>query len=329
LRAWERRYDLLSPERAGNDYRLYSERDIVLIRWLKERVESGMSISQAIALFHHLHEERRQLSNQPETSPTTAALPLQFEAPARQPEQVSGKEGPEYDWRQPVSSSLCSPATHDMSLVRDYLIEAFRSLEEQTATALMGSMLAIYPVERVCSELITPTMRQVGDLWAAGEITISVEHFASNFFHALLANLFRMAPSSQEGAPTIVCCAPGEQHELSALMLALFLRRSGMRTAYLGQSIETAGLIKTIKTLSPPLVCVSLTMPAFLSALIDLGEQIQSLPAPRPVVAFGGRGFLHHTHLRSQLPGVFLDDDLNVVVKQLHRMVLEQTENKK
>src|SRR5450759_5688577 len=63
LRAWERRYDLLSPERAGNDYRLYSERDIVLIRWLKERVDSGMSISQAIALFHlsliHISEPTR------------------------------------------------------------------------------------------------------------------------------------------------------------------------------------------------------------------------------------------------------------------------------
>jgi len=35
LRAWERRYAILSPERAQNDYRLYSEHDIALIRWLK------------------------------------------------------------------------------------------------------------------------------------------------------------------------------------------------------------------------------------------------------------------------------------------------------
>jgi len=47
LRAWERRYDILSPERANNDYRLYSERDIATIHWLKERVDEGMSISQA------------------------------------------------------------------------------------------------------------------------------------------------------------------------------------------------------------------------------------------------------------------------------------------
>src|ERR1700730_4730802 len=61
LRAWERRYAILSPERAQNDYRLYSERDIAIIRWLKDRVDAGMSISQSIALLRHLEEEHHQL----------------------------------------------------------------------------------------------------------------------------------------------------------------------------------------------------------------------------------------------------------------------------
>src|SRR6516165_825797 len=66
LRAWERRYTFLSPGRADNLYRRYSERDIVVIRWLKERVDSGMSISQAIALFRHLDEEHRKSALQQE-----------------------------------------------------------------------------------------------------------------------------------------------------------------------------------------------------------------------------------------------------------------------
>src|SRR5450432_103858 len=62
LRAWERRYDLLSPERGNNDYRLYSERDLAVIRWLKARIDSGISISQAISLFHHMSQERQSLT---------------------------------------------------------------------------------------------------------------------------------------------------------------------------------------------------------------------------------------------------------------------------
>src|ERR1700682_116496 len=61
LRAWERRYTILSPERAQNTYRLYSERDIATIRWLKERVDTGIAISQAIALLRHMSEEYHQM----------------------------------------------------------------------------------------------------------------------------------------------------------------------------------------------------------------------------------------------------------------------------
>src|SRR2546421_11684100 len=53
LHAWERRYAILSPRRANNDYRLYSERDIMTIRWLKERIDEGMTISKEIATFGH------------------------------------------------------------------------------------------------------------------------------------------------------------------------------------------------------------------------------------------------------------------------------------
>jgi DNA-binding transcriptional MerR regulator len=53
LRAWERRYGALSPGRTESGYRLYSGRDIAVLRWLKARVDEGMSISQAINLLAH------------------------------------------------------------------------------------------------------------------------------------------------------------------------------------------------------------------------------------------------------------------------------------
>jgi DNA-binding transcriptional MerR regulator len=49
LRAWERRYNIARPQRSESGYRLYSERDIAVIRWLKTQLDAGMSISQAVA----------------------------------------------------------------------------------------------------------------------------------------------------------------------------------------------------------------------------------------------------------------------------------------
>ena len=51
LRAWERRYDLPKPARSAGGHRLYSERDLKIIRWLLQRQQEGMRISQAVRLW--------------------------------------------------------------------------------------------------------------------------------------------------------------------------------------------------------------------------------------------------------------------------------------
>ena len=340
LRAWERRYTFLLPGRAHNSYRRYSERDIAMIRWLKERVDAGMSISQAIALFRHLDEEHSQ-SGMPqgevltEGSTTTfqVVLPLspgngqtqrskESLAEVQTPNEMSSPLGnlPQIDIEKKQGSY---PAIHDMHMTKMRLLEAFKELDESRAESLMASMLAIHPVEQVCAKLITPTLWDVGLLWEQGKITVSVEHFASAFFRGILTNLLHVTPDSGTGPLVIVCCAPGEAHEMAPLMLALLLRRASMHVVYLGQSIETSGLLDTIRQMTPTLICVSLTLPEYLDALIDLGNKVQDLPSPRPIFAFGGHAFDEHEEIISQVPGIHLNGDLNSIVAQLQRITTE------
>ena len=340
LRAWERRYKLISPERADNTYRLYSQRDIALIRWLKERVDGGISISHAIALYHHMIEEEQQncanMPSQPgvhiESQPmfqVTISPPTLLEDEQESLVKSFVEPPPEPKWPIPnVEYSLNGyPSVHNIQVIRQRIIDAFQHFDETTANILMSSMLAIYPVEQICTELITPTMWRIGQLWSEGELTVSVEHFASNFFRALLTNLFHVTPGPHDGPLVIVCCAPGEPHELATLMLALFLRRSGIRVIYLGQSIEIAGLLHTIKLMVPAMVCISLTMPIYLSSLISLAQQIQRLPEPRPLLAFGGQAFSQYGTIVQQIPGLYLHGDMRKIAIQLRSMVLEHSED--
>ncbi len=342
LRAWERRYTLLSPERAGNTYRLYSERDIVMIRWLKEQVDSGMSISQAIALFRHknseLHLPEEQETSSQSISPNSSTvddLPAFQIAIEQEQSKVTQQKNENdqlnlYGWPKLGIDDTQSiyTTTYNICLVRKRLLEAFYLFDEAMANMLMGLMLAIYPVEQICTELIAPTMWQFGQLWIEDQFNISVEHFASNFFRALLTNLFHVTPSPSTGPTAIVCCAPGEPHELAPLMLALFLRRSGVRVVYLGQSIETTSLLQTIKKLTPSLVCVSLTMPAYLSDVIDLARQLEEMAPPHPIFAFGGQVFAQYANMIPQIPGIYLTGDLKTVVARLRNMAVERLENK-
>ena len=339
LRAWERRYTFLLPGRADNSYRRYSERDIAVIRWLKERVDTGMSISQAIALFRHLDEEH-SLSGIPQdeaftegnTSTFQVVLPISpgngqtqtsmerlVEAEVQTPGEMTSSLGnlPQIDSEKKQGSY---PPIHDMRLTKMRLLEAFKDLDESRAESLMASMLAIHSVEQVCALLITPTLWDVGHLWEQGKITVSVEHFASAFIRGILTNLLHVTPDSGTGPLVIVCCAPGEAHEIAPLMLALLLRRASMHVVYLGQSIETSGLLDTIRQMTPTLICVSLTLPDYLDALIDLGNKVQELLSPRPIFAFGGHAFDEHEEIITQVPGIHLNGDINSIVAQLQKI---------
>ncbi|OEH93485.1 MerR family transcriptional regulator [Bacillus solimangrovi] len=51
LRAWERRYQIISPKRNEAGYRLYTEDHVKMLKWLVNKVNQGISISQAIKLL--------------------------------------------------------------------------------------------------------------------------------------------------------------------------------------------------------------------------------------------------------------------------------------
>lgn len=50
LIAWERRYDLLEPQRTESGYRLYTDRDVATLMRLKSLVEAGHPISEAVRM---------------------------------------------------------------------------------------------------------------------------------------------------------------------------------------------------------------------------------------------------------------------------------------
>ena len=53
LRAWERRYDFPSARRTMGGHRLYSEKDIMQLRWVRDRIEEGMQTAQSINALRH------------------------------------------------------------------------------------------------------------------------------------------------------------------------------------------------------------------------------------------------------------------------------------
>src|SRR5690606_26781295 len=54
LRSWERRYGFPTPSRDDSNYRIYSERDIIAVAWLRDQTRRGQGISEAIAMLRRI-----------------------------------------------------------------------------------------------------------------------------------------------------------------------------------------------------------------------------------------------------------------------------------
>ncbi len=276
LRAWERRYHILNPRRTSKAYRLYSERDIATIRWLHQQLESGLTISQASALL-------------------TAQLGSKLPAAPGRPAPMPG---------------LAAPA--DLPTLVQRLYHAFLSFNEQEAEAITSLALAYYAVDSVCLDLLAETETEIGNGWHRGEVPVSAEHFGSNFVRNKLVALLQMQPASMGGPLVLVACAPDEQHELGALLVALFLRWSGFRIVYLGQNVPVDDLLDTIRNLQPAVVCMSAMTEITAHRLAEFSQQLARLAHP-PIFAFGGGAYNRMPELRDEVLGHFIGETARAV----------------
>ncbi|MGB0387579.1 MAG: MerR family transcriptional regulator [Ardenticatenaceae bacterium] len=287
LRAWERRYGLPAPTRTKKNYRLYSEYDIGLIRWLHDQIDSGLSISQAVELYHHMK--------------------LGEDTPANLDEPQRVKE---------------AKHSYDAPSCQTRLIKAFKAFDEEGADQLIGELFVLFPIEHVLTEIIDPVMVEVGEQWHAGELPIPVEHFASAYIKRKIMSLMNAQPNHPHAPIVITGCAPHEQHELGILFLSLFLQRNGLRVIYLGQNVPQEDLRAALEALQPAMIALSAMTEQTALKLQAISKMITELPTG-PIFAFGGSAFNRNPELGETLSGIRLGNDAvnaaRLAVKHIRR----------
>ncbi|HEY3341854.1 MAG TPA: cobalamin-dependent protein [Anaerolineae bacterium] len=266
LRAWERRYHALAPRRSNGNYRLYSERDIAILGWLQAQLDAGLSISRAVTLLEHLREN--------DLAATLPAYPAISNSHAENTQPAL----------HPATSSVAN-----WDQLQTALLNALLSMDEHRAGEVLAEAFALYTVEDLCSNLIAPVLVRIGEAWSTQVISVAQEHFSSAYLVARLMTLFNSAHLGS-GPAILVSCAPGERHELGALMLALLLRRAGHNVCYLGADLPLADLIKVIREQHPRMVAISAVMPQSLAHLETLAQLLQ-VSELRTRLVFGGQAF--------------------------------------
>lgn len=285
LRAWERRYEFCSPHRSESGYRLYSDRDIAVIRWLKLQVESGMAISQAVTWYQSLVEEG--LSAEQTVLPTASNDEFGF-SPTIVPRQNKPEKVPSFEQLQ-----------HE-------LVNALVALNEAEAGSVLTESYSFYSIEEIGEQIITPVLVEIGERWHAGKLSITREHFATGYIQQHLLSILRGTRSNPNGESVWIACAPEEQHEVGAILLAVYLKRAGFQVKYLGANLPIEGLSADIASEKPAMVVFSASTESAAKQLEKLTDMLAMLGSVRPIIGYGGRIFNHDPELREQVSGVYL-----------------------
>jgi DNA-binding transcriptional MerR regulator len=284
LRAWERRYGLPQPERTAAGHRLYSQRDIDVVKWLLHRQEEGLSISRAVELwFNLLAKGENPLGGPSQTSLHTA---------------VTDKRA-------------------ELISLRQQWLEHCLKFDEAAAENVLTQAFSLFPVKTVCFEIMQKGLIQMGDLWYENKATAHQEHFASSLTIKRIITLISAAPEPTRIGRLLVACPPKEDHTISLLLLSLLLRHRGWEVVYLGANTPLTRFESTIDTIKPDLIIMAAQRLPTASTLLDAAQIFQKKNIR---LAFGGRIFNIVPNLHKRIPGHFLGHDLEsalAVVSQI------------
>ncbi len=230
LRAWERRYGLPSPERTDGGHRLYSKRDMDIVRWLMAQQENGLSISKAVELWNSLE---------------------------------AGGEDPLLNELKGIILAEESPAIYravretSLEELRQGWIQACLRFDNAVAQGVLSRAFANYPMKDVLYHVLQRGLAEIGMLWFEKKATIQQEHFASALalqrLHALIAD----APSPTLNGKVLVGGTIDEVHEFAPLMVNLLLRYRGWEVIYLGPNVPEIQLEVTLEKTRAQLVVLT------------------------------------------------------------------------
>jgi DNA-binding transcriptional MerR regulator/methylmalonyl-CoA mutase cobalamin-binding subunit len=167
---------------------------------------------------------------------------------------------------------ICSDAGHRIGTIVDFPLEDLRRLETSLVARRRNAPLIAALVSMKGEDFrdmlrtradaegpdgfldatVLPLLRDIGSLWAEGNLSIAAEHLASTKVRRVLETMIDESPTPRAGAPRMLTATlSGEEHEIGALATTLVARLHGWDSLHIGanlppEEVETAALARGV-----------------------------------------------------------------------------------
>ncbi len=276
LRAWERRYGLLQPERTPKGHRLYCQAD-------RQRV---LKILNLLNDGHSLGKIAQMLANEKHKTGISEATT-----------GIDDTTEMSSVWQNFIQASL--EATSDFNIER--------------IDTIYNEASSLYPVDMVTERLIEPTIARLGTAWKEHpERGIAEEHFYTSWLKNRLGARFHHAYSQARGARIICACAPGNFHEIGLMLFALSALTRGYRVLYFGANLPLDQL--PYITQRSAAKAVILAVQTQIDSNLD-SELVNLIPQLDTPVFIGGPNELINTDRFESAGGILLGANISVALR--------------
>ncbi len=142
------------------------------------------------------------------------------------------------------------------------------------------------PIRDLVTLGLSPALRQIGQAWHDGQLTVGTEHRASAIVERVLAEL-APNPRGRRRGTVLVAAIQGDRHSLPTTMAAVALREDNWNVQHLGADMPVAEIISFCATEPLDLVVLTVTEPKLVKAAQAAAASLRALGI---AVIVGGPG---------------------------------------
>lgn len=270
LRAWERRYSVVTPIRSDGGQRLYSQLDIERLHRLRVLTDRGHAIGRIAAL------------------PLDALVRLEQETPPAPP-AVRRSEGAGAPMQEHTVREFAAAA-----------MRATRQLNGAELQAVLERAAITLGVPDFLEHVVAGTLEDIGKGWVDRTVSVAQEHLATSVFLRVLGWLLKLYEVSGAAPKLVVATPPGQVHELGALMVAVSAAARGWGVVYLGPDLPVAELVAAAQRVEARVVAISAVYDPNGEHLVAAVRETRAELPPQVPLVIGGAAV---PGLRSELEG--------------------------
>lgn len=140
------------------------------------------------------------------------------------------------------------------------------------------------------AQYVAPFLRLLGERWAAGDLNVYQEHFASECLDAFLVRTWRQLAENNTGPFVVATTLPGERHDLGLHMAVMSLCLAGWQIVYLGPESPTNDILNAAQRSQAGAIILSISPYADLDVTRHHLRQITRVLPPNVNLLLGGSG---------------------------------------